>query len=365
MTRLSTLLISVFALGALVPAQQPPVQNGRVETRRAASLDRDVATLAAGATDPIWIGWRVPIVDGERGGCNTWINQTEIGRGMRLDYEPAGSTRVSLDPPKLAPPTGPVPIEAGTGLVILLRLVDGRVERMRTLGDDCPIDAGGRTMYWMEAVSAADSLRLLDGFTRMDAAERLSANARRSLADEALMAIALHRDAAADALLDRIATSDSDSDLRQRATSSLGSTRGAHGFATLQRLLAAERLPDTRRQLTTAIGQTREPGTVAALRALAHDADPRVRAAAVYYFVLRGGPPVVPEVTTMLESDVDTAVVQRAVSGLARLPNDTSVPLLIQIARTSKNTAARKQAVSALGQSSDPRAVAYIQEILK
>ncbi len=65
-----------WALPATASAQQPPIQNGKVETRKVAALDKEIATIAAGATtDPVWVGWRVPIVDGERGGCSTWVDR--------------------------------------------------------------------------------------------------------------------------------------------------------------------------------------------------------------------------------------------------------------------------------------------------
>jgi HEAT repeat protein len=145
----------------------------------------------------------------------------------------------------------------------------------------------------------------------------------------------------------------------------LGSRRGAHGFASLQKMLQGERMSNTRVELVNAIGQTRESGTVGALRALLKDSDPKVRSAAVYYFALRGQQAVVPEVTAIVDSDTDVNVRRRAVSGLARLPADAAIPMLIQLARTSKDPEVKKQAVSLLSQSRDPRAVAYMEEILK
>lgn len=364
-------LLLTFALGAVLPVQQaqPPIQNGRVETRRPAALDREIAALAAGAAEPIWAGWRVPIVDGERAGCSTWFDRNEFTRGTMLDYGPLGATG-STGRPQLTAPAGPLPIEGGTGLVIMLRLTDRRIERLLTLSDDCPIDAGGRTVYWLDAVSPADSIRLLETLTRTDALERLSINARSNLASSALSAIALHRDPAADAVLDRMvldrtATSDVDFDRRNRATSLLARLRGAHGFAMVRKLLEAEHAPEARRQLVAALGEVREPGVVDALRPFLKDVDPRIRASAVYAFAVRGGPAVVAEVTKIINDDATESVKTRAVSGLARLPADIAVPALIQLARTTTNPAVRKQAVSSLSQSSDPRALAFLEEILK
>ena len=46
------------------------------------------------------------------------------------------------------------------------------------------------------------------------------------------------------------------------------------------------------------------------------------------------------------------------------MPGDEGVPLLIQVARTNRNPAVRKQAIFWLGQSKDPRALDFIEKIL-
>jgi HEAT repeat protein len=363
MKAITTLVL--LGLAATASAQQPAVQNGKVETRKPAALDREISTIAATAkTEPVWVGWRVPVVDGERAGCSTWVDDGYYFRGQVLDYATLGSTVATTGRPQpTAPPTGPLALEGGTGLVVLVRLIDGRVERMNRIADDCPIDAGGRTIYWFDAVTPAESLRVLDSYTREDAFERLSINARRSLTQAALEAIAYHRDPGANAILDRIATGTSE--LRSRAISLLGSRRGAHGFATLAKLLQAERQPNARVELVNAIGTTRESETLSTLRGLLKDPDAKVRAAAVYPFAIRGQQAVVPEVTAIIDNDPDNNVRKRAVSGIGRLPTETAIPMLIQIARTNKNLEVQKQAVSLLAQSKDPRAIAYLETLLK
>ena len=47
------------------------------------------------------------------------------------------------------------------------RVLDGRVERLRTISDDCPVDASGLTVFSLTGVTPADSLRFLDTFTKM------------------------------------------------------------------------------------------------------------------------------------------------------------------------------------------------------
>ena len=60
----------------------------------------------------------------------------------------------------------------------------------------------------------------------------------------------------------------------------------------------------------------------------------------------------------------NTEVKKKAVFALSQLPKDEGVPLLINVARTNANPEVRKQAMFWLGQSKDPRALAFFEEVL-
>ncbi len=47
------------------------------------------------------------------------------------------------------------------------------------------------------------------------------------------------------------------------------------------------------------------------------------------------------------------------------MPNGDGVPLLIEVARTNKSAEVRKQAMFWLGQSNDPRALRFLEEVLR
>ena len=361
MIRLALVVVFSAALtAAVLPVDQSQIQNGKVETRQATSIAAEVAALG-GASEPVWIGWKVPMIDGDRDACSSYYygDGTPVIRGALIDTSLTGTT----GRPQIQPPTGPIPLEGGTQLALLIRVVDRRIERLRSFRDDCPLDAGGRTIYWLASVTPAESLKFLDALTRQDGS--LPVVTQRTLAQGALSAIALHRDTAANPILDRIATTDSDPELRRLATQRLGSDRGTHGFETIRRLIAAERLTEPRFQLVRALGLTRQPQTAEALLALARtDPEPKVRAEAAYYYPQRAGMAGVDATLAIIANDAEDSVKIRAVSGLARLPTDQIVPRLIELARTSKNLPVRRQSVSALAETKDPRAFAYLAEIV-
>jgi HEAT repeat protein len=66
-----------------------------------------------------------------------------------------------------------------------------------------------------------------------------------------------------------------------------------------------------------------------------------------------------------IENDSDVRVKRRAVSALQSMPDGEGIPLLIQLARATRDNEVRKQAMSSLGQSRDGRAISFFEEVLK
>ena len=66
-----------------------------------------------------------------------------------------------------------------------------------------------------------------------------------------------------------------------------------------------------------------------------------------------------------IDSDPERDVKRRAVSALQQMPNGEGIPLLIEIAKTSRDPDVRKQAMNSLGQSKDQRAVSFFEQVLK
>ena len=366
---LVTVVFAVTTTAAEAQAPQPNISNGKVEVRNGTAVDREIAAVSSpNSTEPVWLAWRAPMVPGDRDLCGSWyVERWGAFRGEMLNDTliQVGSTGATTPQPQFGKPTGPIPLEGGTSILVLVRALGGQVERLRTVTDDCPLDAGGRTVYWLPGITPAESLRFLSGLTRAQQTDRALLSMERTLADSAVRAIGYHREAAADGMLEQMATSHPDADLRRQAASTMASLRGAAGLTVVNRLLAAEKDSARRRTLVSAIGRSPEAAAVAQLRALTRDADAGVRADAASLYVTRGGTSVIPEAVQILEKDTDDNVKRRIVIAIGRLPGDTAIPQLIQLARTSTNPVVRKEAVSVVSQSKDPRAIAFLEEIIK
>jgi hypothetical protein len=351
-------LLALAGLSATVAigAQQPVVQNGRVDVRPGTSIEREIAAVGAG-TEPVWVAWRVPMVPGDWNLCSTWSDGRTFVRGDVLE-----GRAPHQDPIQFPAPAGPLRLEAGTTLLVLGRVVDGRLERLRTVGDDCPIDAGGRTLYWLPSVTAGASVPYLEGLAGQ---QPLGVGVNRRLADAALSALSFHADPAATAVLERLSARPFDAAIRRQAATALSVTRGARGFDRVLAMLNAEPDSDLRRALVGALAQSGHEKTADALLNIARsDADVTVRGEAAYRYVRRGGEPALSTAVTLLDSDADESVKRRIISGIASLPDATSAPLLLQLARTHANPTVRREAVTALGRSKEPGAIGLMEEIL-
>ncbi len=352
-------LVAFTDAGAQV---RPPIANGQIQVREATDIGRELSALPSKRGEPVWAAWSVPIVAGQRGGCCQYADDSIAAaavRGCFVDAPPTTGAAV----PQVRPSETPIHLESTSTLVLLVRIIDGRIERLRSLGADCPLDADGRTLFWLNGPTPAVSIAFL---TTLVGGAAVTPPGPQRLQEAALSSVALHQAPEADAVLDRLADDEKDSTLRRLARTLLGTRRGAHGFDTLRRLFQAERLADSRRQLIAALGQTHETATPDTLQSAAtRDPDPQVRAEAAYWLPQRGGARYATAVRAIADSDSSDAVRQRAVQGLARMPDGDRVAVLIDLARTSRNLAVRKAAVSALGHSADPRATQYLVELLK
>ena len=101
------------------------------------------------------------------------------------------------------------------------------------------------------------------------------------------------------------------------------------------------------------------------LVAIARDhAVSKMRSDALFWLGQRAGDQAASTIAEAIDRDPDTEVKKRAVFALSQLPKDDGVPKLIDVARSNKNSAVRKQAMFWLGQSNDPRALKFFEEVL-
>jgi hypothetical protein len=229
----------VLVTAVALSAQQPQIQNGQVETRHVTSLDRDIAALAAAATEPTWVGWQETASPALGNSCCWYQGDDRPGqRGCPVEpaLTDANGHTIPAPRPQFSAPSGPARLEAGTEVLVLLRIVDKQVERVRTYADDCPLDAGNRKVYWLDGVPAADSVTYLQSLISLKEQSGVPNDLRKRLNNGAISAIGLHRDGSTDALIS-LARQSQDTSARSTAFSVLGRSKDPKAVAFIDGIL--------------------------------------------------------------------------------------------------------------------------------
>jgi hypothetical protein len=115
-----------------------------------------------------------------------------------------------------------------------------------------------------------------------------------------------------------------------------------------------------------AIASHADPTAVTVLVRIAReDANPRIRGKALFWLANSAQRAIAKEeISRSLDQDPETEVKRSAVFALSRLPAGEGVPKLMEVAQSNRNTEVRRQAMFWLGQSKDPRAIAFFEKIL-
>jgi HEAT repeat protein len=134
----------------------------------------------------------------------------------------------------------------------------------------------------------------------------------------------------------------------------------------LTRFTAGESARRLQNQAVVGIGLHADPPALDRLLSLARTGkDARLRGDALFWIAQRAGAKAVEAVSNAIENDPDTEVKKKAVFALSQLPKDEGVPKMIDVARNNRNPEVRRQAMFWLGQSGDPRALKFFEDILR
>ena len=359
--------IAAACVALTIDARPSPAQgrvsNSRIDTRPAAQgLEREIRSVATGGVK--WIGYRAPMVAGHRRMCcfDTIADSDTLSGGMcRLE----GGSGVSMSTGGDTIQRGGrvIALEPATEFLILARFEDGTVTRVRTFTPDCDIDAGGMPITWFTDVKPDESVAWLSSLVTSTAAA--GGEPKDRVVKTALSAVALHNVPSADRALESFVASNRPEWLRGDTAFWLGSTRGDAGARLLQKMIAEDPSDSVRDKVTFGLSVSSTPSALTTLINTArNDQSRKVRGQALFWLAQKAGKEAMAAITGAIDNDPDTEVKKKAVFALSQLPKDEGVPKLIEIARSNRNPAVRKQAMFWLGQSNDPRAVKFFEDVL-
>ncbi len=340
-----SLLPVFFGCAASLFAQsvpQPSVSNARFESR---PFSGDLSA-ALRSSEGSWFGYAVKTMRGDHDSCCY-----DDGRsGCFLENK--NDNRFSS-----VKTNTPIPLEGSDTVEILLRVQNNDVMKVRVFSLSCPLDAGNLRFVWLTGVPADASLAYLEKLAQGDRGNHIT--------DGSLLAISLHDTPQADEILKRLTRPGELVELREKATFWIGASRGSKGVAILKDIVAHDPSDQVREKAVFALSINKDPEAMRTLIETAeHDPTPHVRSQALFWLAQKAGVRSAATIQNAIENDPDTEVRKKAVFAMSQLPKDEGVPKLIEIARTQKNPEVRKQAFFWLGQSNDPRALAFFEQVL-
>jgi hypothetical protein len=144
----------------------------------------------------------------------------------------------------------------------------------------------------------------------------------------------------------------------------LGTADEEHGLESLRSLSAAAGRK-LREELVFALYLFNGPAAVADLIGLARrDPDTEIRKDAIFWLGQKASAAAVAALGEVIASPEALEIKKAAVFALSQLPEETGTPMLLRIARQNPQPRLRKEAIFWLGQSGDPRALDFFEEIL-
>ena len=340
------LALSVSAVA--FSAQQPRVSDTQFSTEPVGAGLSATVTRFQHSSQQLWIGYEVPSLPRHNSSSCSDSNGSSDD-GCCGEYRLEGSDHgVNVSSENAAPGR----------MYVLLRLDQGAVIKVRQRNADCRLNAGGVPFTWLTGVQPEDSVRYLAQLAAQGTENRVTEGAMATLAS--------HATPAATSELASLASSSASPKMREKAAFWLGAERGREGFLALQKLVHTEQDPKLREKLAFDLSINKDPGATDELLALAKsDANASVRGQAIFWLAQKAGRKAADAITNAIQNDPDQQVKKKAVFALSQLPKDEGVPQLIHVAETNQNAAVRKDAFFWLGQSGDPRALTYLESVLK
>lgn len=287
---LCSALTTCTLLGVTVAAQQPRIINGTVASQTtAAGLRGTIRTLAAAQTEPAWIGYAVPVADRSRVQC-CWTGTngtTYVSGSMNWSDAPCcGSCRIEPSdtpaPGRQAPLSGgqqgPVKLEGSERMVVMLRIADRQIQRLRTFSEDCELDAGGRRVHWLQDVAGADSVAFLESLIGTEA------DRRNRITNAALGALSMHAEPAAQAAIERLARSHQTPAIRGEAIFWLAQMAGLKMAAAITRAIDTDPDTDVKKRAVFALSQLpKDQGVPLLIDVARKNPNPAVKKQAIFW----------------------------------------------------------------------------------
>lgn len=255
--------------------------GGTVEHRAASDPAAEIARLGKSSAT-VWLAWTVT-ARGQETICG-FGHGISSGWGMSLDDdESSWGTRDGA------------PAIAVTQVEVYAGVRDGAVRQLRFASEGCPVQAGNRKVLWLDGVTPAASIALLERL----AGRRSGAKSEEELSERALAGLAFHADPAAALALVHLAREGEHEELRSQSLFWLAQSRDPRAARWIREAIARDPAGEVREQGVFALSQI-ENSTPELLALLRESEDRDVKRQAIFWLGQSDDPRATAELERLL-----------------------------------------------------------------
>jgi len=213
-------------------------------------------------------------------------------------------------------------------------------------------------VYWLGQATADESLDFLD--------KAYAATKDEHALTSLHFAVSSHLGPRPVDILKKAALGTGPAKVRESAVFWLGNAGDARSLAALKDIYGREKAGSVKKQVVFALQLSKQKEALEEIIRIAKsEPDMELRKNAVFWLGQKASAESAKALTDIVNSAAEEDPIKdQAVFAISQLPKDKSVPLLIDIARKNKSASVRKKAIFWLGQSGDPAALAFFEEIL-
>jgi len=163
-------------------------------------------------------------------------------------------------------------------MVVMFRVVDREVERIRAFSEECELDAGGRQVAWLQDVRPAESIALLESLIGKET------DRKDKVSKGAISAMGMHADPVAAAALVRLAREHGSPAIRGDAIFWVAQLAGEKAVGTITAAISNDPDTDVKKRAVFALSQLPKSEGVPLLIDVARQhANPAVRKQAMFW----------------------------------------------------------------------------------
>ena len=278
------LALAVLVIALAAAPSSARLVGGQVEHKTVADPATEVARLAK-AAGTTWLAWTVP-ARGNETICG--FGRGSAAWGMTLDEGTSSwGTRDGA------------PAIAVTTVEVYAAVRDGRVRQLQFASEGCPVQAGNRSVLWLDGVTPAASVELIARLAAQRGDSKGEEKADDEVAERALAGLAFHADPAAPLALVHLGREGGSEELRSQSLFWLAQTGDPQAARWIREAIARDPAHEVREQGVFALSQL-DDGAPQLLALLRESTDRDVKRQAIFWLGQSDDPRATAELERLL-----------------------------------------------------------------